>query len=311
MARPILYVPPQGGLFLVTTRTIQQRFLLRPSRRFNSLALGIIGRAQRRHGVKIHCGAFLSNHYHLLISVENAQQLAAFMNLLNGKLAKEVGRLHGWKDRIWSRRYRPTLVSEEPVAQIERLRYLLAHGCKEDLVSSPLDWPGIPFAKALLSGEPLRGAWIDRTQQYNARRRAEVASDEEFSEPEFVELTPLPCWQHLTSEDYRARIQGLIDDVANETAKRQRRTGRKPLGVSRVLTQSPLQRPNQTTKSPAPRFHCVSKDARRRLTAAYREFLEAYRRAAERLKAGDRGAIFPAGCFPPRLPFIFHQLAPD
>jgi REP element-mobilizing transposase RayT len=35
-----------------------------------------------------------------------------------------------------------------------------------------------------------------------------------------------------------------------------------------------------------------------------RRFLGAFREAAEQLRAGDRSALFPDGCFPPALPFV-------
>jgi hypothetical protein len=37
---------------------------------------------------------------------------------------------------------------------------------------------------------------------------------------------------------------------------------------------------------------------------AYAIFIAAFRAAAERLRAGDREARFPAGSFPSRLPFV-------
>jgi hypothetical protein len=51
---------------------------------------------------------------------------------------------------------------------------------------------------------------------------------------------------------------------------------------------------DETKKSPAPR---------KVLYDAYRDFVDAYRRGAERLRAGDRDAPFPLGCVPPALPF--------
>lgn len=60
-----------------------------------------------------------------------AWQLSGFMNLVNSKLAREVGRLYDWREKIWSRRYPSIVVSSEEAAQIDRLRYVLAHGCKE------------------------------------------------------------------------------------------------------------------------------------------------------------------------------------
>jgi hypothetical protein len=43
---------------------------------------------------------------------------------------------------------------------------------------------------------------------------------------------------------------------------------------------------------------------RRELWEAYRLFVDAFRRAAEKLRAGDRNAEFPLGSFPPGLPFV-------
>ena len=53
-----------------------------------------------------------------------------------------------------------------------------------------------------------------------------------------------------------------------------------------------------------PRFHAATKAAREAFRKAYGLFLAAFREAAERLKAGDRRARFPNGCFPPGLPFV-------
>jgi hypothetical protein len=43
---------------------------------------------------------------------------------------------------------------------------------------------------------------------------------------------------------------------------------------------------------------------RRELRDAYFWFVAAYRDAAEKLRAGQRDALFPVGCFPPPLPFV-------
>ena len=48
----------------------------------------------------------------------------------------------------------------------------------------------------------------------------------------------------------------------------------------------------------------MSARVRRELWEAYRWFVAAFREAAERLRAGDRNALFPLGSFPPALPFV-------
>src|SRR5262245_15774032 len=116
MPRDPRYFTPRS-LIEVTTRTIHGRFLMRPSSTFNDTFLGTLGYAQSKYGLELHGFAALSNHYHLQCSPEDPEQLAEFMRLFNSKLAKEIGRLYDWHDRIWSRRHRQITISEEPEAQ--------------------------------------------------------------------------------------------------------------------------------------------------------------------------------------------------
>ena len=54
---------PEGSLVEVTTRTVQGRYLMVPSRLLNQIIVGVLGRAQRRYPVRIHAYVFTSNHY--------------------------------------------------------------------------------------------------------------------------------------------------------------------------------------------------------------------------------------------------------
>ena len=44
------------------------------------------------------------------------------MGYFQTNVAREVGRLRKWRDKIWSRRYEAIVISDEPVAQVDRLR---------------------------------------------------------------------------------------------------------------------------------------------------------------------------------------------
>ena len=180
----------------------------------------------------------------------------------------------------------------------------LSHGCKEDLVERPRDWPGVHAVRALLEDEVLEGLWFDRTQEYLARRRGKDFDYLEYATREVLELDPLPCWKDLSVEQRRARIAALAADIEAEAAARRKRTGVRPLGPAAVLAQNPLRQPAQTKKSPAPALHAASQAARREFREAYARFVAAYRDAAEKLRAGVRNAVFPAGSFPPALPFV-------
>ncbi|HET9766333.1 MAG TPA: transposase [Thermoanaerobaculia bacterium] len=299
MARPLRFLPP-GSLVEVTLRTLHGRLLLRPSARVNDLVVGVIGRAQRRYEMRIHGVVVLSNHAHLLLSPDTPQQLAAFMDYVAGNIAREIGRLHGWREKFWARRYRAILVSHEEEAQVARLAYLLGNGIKEGLVERPHDWPGVHCARALCHGSELQGTWFDRTAQYEARRRGDSRSPADFGTPERVVFSPLPCWAHFDPAAFRQRIVELVRSAVDEG--RRKRSGCAVLGRRAVLEQHPHDVPLTRDRSPAPAVHAATKAIRGMLRAAYRQFVDAYREAALKLRRGDRLVRFPAGAFPPPIP---------
>ena len=304
MARRLRFIPHGGSLVEVTCRTVQGRFLLKPTDELRTLVIGILARARRLHPVRLHAFVFLSNHYHLLLSVEDARQLAGFMNYLNSNLAREAGRLYGWKEKFWGRRYQAIVISEEEAAQSDRLRYLLSHGCKEGLVSKPQQWPGAHCVSALLGERRLTGLWFDRTSEYAARVRGEEFSRLDFASIETVTLAPMPCWRDLSRYQQRARVGQVVKGIEIETTTRHARKGTQPAGVRAILSQRPHDRPRRLTRTRAPSFHAASKAVRRELVEAYDWFLAAYRDAAEKLRQGHLGGAFPEGCFPPGLPFV-------
>lgn len=306
MSRPLRYIPEGGSLVEVTTRTIQGRYLLRPDRqgRVNETVIGVLGRAQRLSGLSVIAVSVASSHWHLLAFATDADQLAAFMRHANGNLSKEIGRLHRWSGKLWQRRYRGILVSEEEEAQIDRLRYLLALGVKEFLVDRAIDWPGVHSVRALLKDQPLRGWWFDRTREFAARGRGERPGRYDYAEEETLVLDPLPCWRHLPPEEVRRRVRDVVRDVEHEAAVERRKTGKRSQGAEVVMANDPHYRPDKLDQSPAPMFHAARKRVRRAMWEAYAWVVEEYRAAAERLRAGDRLVEFPEGTFPPGLPFV-------
>jgi REP element-mobilizing transposase RayT len=144
MPRRVRFVPDRGSLVEVTVRTIQSRFLLRPSPSLNQVVGGVLGRAQGQHQVRCHAAVFMSSHFHLLLSVDDANQLARFMEYVDSNLAREVKRLYDWPEHVWGRRYQAILVSEEEAAQVDRFRYILSQDYASNCTSfgreASMDW---------------------------------------------------------------------------------------------------------------------------------------------------------------------------
>ena len=303
MPRPLRFVPEQS-IVEVTTRTLQGRLLLKPSPELNELILGIVGKAQALYGMAIHAFAFLSTHAHFLLSPTDAGQLAVFMQFINANVAKEVGRLHCWRERVWSRRYRSIVVADEESAHA-RLRYILAHGAKEGLVATPAAWPGANCVDALTTGALLRGTWFDRSAEFRARQREETVFPSQFATTFDVKLTPLPCLQHLTVDQRQAECRRIVGEIQAKAEAANKEKGRQPMGVEAILAQDPHSKPATTDRSPAPFVHASDDSTEMEFRVRYRAFVDAFRAGAAHLRerAKELSDMFPLCAFPPPLPF--------
>ena len=289
----------------VTDVTIQNRHLLRPSAELNDLVIGVLGRAQRVHDDITVCSVVvLSTHMHLLVVPEDPEQLARFMCYVKTAISKEIGKLYDWPGRMWADRYQHVVVSSEEAAQVRRLEYVLSNGVKEFLVDRVADWPGVHSATALIEGRPLVGTWYDRTKEYGARQRDEDDDPERFASEERLVLSPIPCWQHLPVTEVRRRVAEIVAKIDEEGARERQRKGRLSLGVKKILRTRPHKRPRRVEKSPKPRIHAATKRVLRQIREAHAEVIAAFREASERLRSGDRQAVFPEGTFPPGLAFV-------
>jgi hypothetical protein len=197
-------------------------------------------------------------------------------------------------------------VSEEPATQVARLRYLLAAGVKENLVDRVAEWPGVHSVSALVEGKPLTGTWYSRTKEYAARqrRREKDVDPADYATDHEIVLEPLPCWEHLPEATWRGFVADLVAEIDEAAARERQRTGKKSMGVRKILRVRPTRRPSKVEKSPKPRFHAIRDRVRRRWRELYREVIQAYRLASLRLREGDLGVEFPEGTFPPALTFV-------
>ncbi len=195
--------------------------------------------------------------------------------------------------------------SWEERAQVRRLEYLLSNGVKELLVDRVAEWPGVHSAEALVEGKTLVGHWYDRTKEGAARRlKGKVVDPEDFATEEHLVLSPIPCWEHLPPPTLRRRVAEIVARIDEEGARERQRTGRRSLGVKKILRVRPHKRPRRVEKSPKPRFHAATKKVLKQLRDAHAEVVAAFRAASARLLAGEVDVVFPEGTFPPGLPFV-------
>ena len=289
MSRPLRYQPGEWSTVFVTGRCIHSRFLLTPSPRVNSLINGILARGCTRYEVRLHAMCFMSNHYHLLLSSQDAASTSSFMQFILSNIAREIGRLRNWREKFWGRRYRASVVLDE-AAQIDRLKYILSNSVKEGLVKHPRYWPGIHCYRHLAEGTKLHGIWINRTLRY---QRPDL-TEEDVTSQSVLNLEPLPCLEYLPKHEYQQTIKTLTRDTLDECDLSQRF-----MGTKRILAQHPLAAPDCVNRSPAPLVHCICPMLKQEFVKAYRAFVGAYKEAYQRILKMKLSTEFPDGSLPP------------
>ncbi len=317
MGRRPRFIPEDedGVLVEITCRTIGARALLTPGpnpKLFNEVVVGVLGRALEVSPLEL-CGVVVAgNHFHLLTIVHDQQQLSRFMHHVGCNLSKEIGgRIRDWRGAFWERRYDGIVVSDEPEAQWARLKYLISHSVKEQLCESPLDWPGVHCARALVHGEKLEGFWFQRSKEWAARRRGLSFGRYDYATHYLVGFAPLPAFRELSEQEYQDKVGELIREIEQEGEIA--RDGNPVAGVEKILRQNPYEPPTRKTKrSPRPLFHAKSREARADLKGGLDAFLARYWPASEALRSDPMLAVahdFPPGCYPPALAF-FGEPAP-
>ncbi len=198
MPRGPRYLPP-GWSVEVTTRTICGFYLLPATSSFARVMVGILGKAQEKYPVQIHAAVAASNHYHLILTPADAEQLADFMEYVNGNLA----RISDWKG---------------------------LH-CAEALIDGkPMS--GMWYDRAI-EYETNRQA-----ERKEARTGIPVERIERgaFMTPYELKLAPLPCWRNMPRAQIRKRVAEMVAEIEAKAARLREQLGSEIVGMERSAT---------------------------------------------------------------------------
>jgi hypothetical protein len=214
------------------------------------------------------------------------------MNFVQSNLAREAGRLVRWRERFWGRRYQAIPVSDEPDAQLSRLRYILSQGCKEGIVSRPEHWRGAHCVRELISGTAtLHGEWVDRTAMYRAGGHADSAAKSKFTTSEVLDLSPLPCFEGAGDREQRTWIGRCIEEIVARA--RLERRGHRSKRRGRRCSKQDVETTQALKRSRAPWFHVSSAAAG--LHGVHRHVSRCSRETQTWTERDVSGGILPAG----------------
>src|SRR5205085_6099646 len=115
---------------------------------------------------------------------------------------------------------------------------------KENLVSRPVEWPGVSSLLALLEGVVDVGVWFDAKAEYQSRKQrikrgSKPRLRKDFETKYEIALSPLPCWENLPIEERQHRARKLVEEIERMAQERRSKLKKRPLGVAKILAQDP------------------------------------------------------------------------
>jgi REP element-mobilizing transposase RayT len=298
MARPLRRYRP-GTTWHVSTRTLEERFLLSLQPAVVSAIGACLAKAASTYFVRVNSFVQMQNHLHLVVTL-TLPNLHHFMRSFLSAAAKIINAHLRRKGKVFGERYSPTQILDAD-AMVDKLAYVNANPCSANLVDRASDWPGLTSARALVTGEPLVFQKVDRTAFDRARRRDPKARPEDFLEVHELRVSPLPCWANLPPEEQRRLAAEAITQAEQAARARRQAEGKPVMSHQRLMNTSPSDRPKRPKRGRRPLCHTTLPE----LFAAYREewwlFRRDYRAASEKYRAGAYATRFPDGSIRPPL----------
>ena len=274
---------------LITTRTEQQRYYLRPGKDTNKIIGGVIARYQEKFQIEIIAYCVMSNHPHFVARAPLGN-LDEFMENVNREISRRVNYKLGRKGKLWGRRYKPQAIPTDKDLE-EALLYTVTNPVKHGAVRHSSLWPGLCSYWQNLTGEKKR---------YSFRHYSEKEDHKKVTQHDLV-ISPLPALKGLSVEERRKYLNDKLEArtaelVAEREAKRQ---GFMP--EDRITRVDPFSSPGSSHHTPA--GSCYSKDPEviREFKRIERERRSSYSLASMRYRLGDLTVKFPRFTFKPPL----------
>ncbi|MBN1962488.1 MAG: hypothetical protein JW841_16255, partial [Deltaproteobacteria bacterium] len=199
----------------------------------------------------------------------------------------------------------------EPVLDDEalkgRLRYILAHGVKEGLVKKCRQWPGFSSYPELVEGSKRSFAWpkLSLSNVANKKKRPKkqaINIEQDIEYP--IRITLLPCYKDKPQEQ-QIMVRDLVAQIENEHMLQ--RKDKSFLGIAKVLSQHPHDKPHNIKRSVRPLCHASSVKAVETYKAEYEAFAIIYAEASkqyrEQIKTKAIVSLqnFPQNSYPPPI----------
>lgn len=261
------------AIFL-TTR-VEEGLPLVPNELMNAVLWGILARAQSLYKVRISHFLFMTNHFHMLVVVDNPEDIPLFMRYVKSESSHAINIFLGrTKKTIWEDGYdSPRLLTLQDAFRY--VRYIYLNPQKANLVEDIDDYPAISSWKMFVNDQSVIQVPIIRRKSLfklsktsftwkEAKRILKKLLIINKGEASFV-LEPkaiFDCFEESIQYDYSEIKKELIHEIyksQNEMSARRR----SPVVGAEILVKGCMLKTHQPA-SKGIRMICISSDKKKR-----------------------------------------------
>ena len=274
----------RGQVVLLTRRTEERRYFLRPSTHVCRVVLYELAKAADTNGLAVHGLMTMSNHPHI-VATDHEGERSDFMRDFGAGVARARNRRLDRKGHFWDGQQFGDTVLLDRQAIEEKLLYMWLNPVQANLVERAADWPG---PKILPSdwGKP-RVISAPQDGFYNPKKAKMIVFTPQ----------PPPGYEDMTLEEVREHFETLLREAEDKLIARRRRAGKRVSGVRRVLQLDPNDAPSTRARRGKlnPRFASRDPVLMERALDERQQFHADYDEANAGWRRGNRSVVFPAG----------------
>ena len=294
----------------------------------NSLLKTIIGsalaRAQELHPLTVCHFLFEASHVHMIVVVDNPDDVKGFIERFKTESAHAINRLLGRRNRtVWCDGYdSPVLLTPQDV--IREIVYTYTNPAKDNLEDSIRKYPGLSSWEMFTKGRPEQHwAWIHRDEvpcikgKYLSPQKFSALAGHIISrakERHSFRIEPnawMECFGICRQEDQEELNTDILKRIkfSEKHYREQRKKARKKvMGRERLLREQ--MKPNYEPQREGCRMWCICEDKKLRISFITRikELIAKAVDVYKRWRIGDYTVPFPLGLYPPSMPKVAEPL---
>lgn len=299
---------------LLITTSIEEGILMPANPLVKLIILSCLARAQELHPVRICHFVVTATHAHLLVIVDNPNDVDGFMCRFKTESAHAINHLLGRAKRtVWCEGYDSPVVGT-PSKCVSDIVYILTNPAKDNLVSSIEHFPGLSSHQMIKSGKLSRKCpWIRRPAipelpegfddfeglAVELARGATQAHTFQIHPDAWMEAFKIPEGERAS---YNKQIEDGVRALEAELQRAREAKGRRVFGAEYLASEA--MRLDYRPKRIGRRMwcRCDDKEVRKVIIGKLKAALAEGREVYEMWKRGDYSKPYPLGLYPPARP---------